>query len=352
MIGFKANKISHVSEKSIPTTTLRWLILTDNCVHELPQTLGDCKQLQKLMLAGNQLSQLPETLAQCQNLELLRISANRLHELPNWLFTLPKLAWLAYAGNPISASREQEVLTQHGTARIDWQTLELQQLLGQGASGLTYRGLLRQQNQPLQTVAVKLFKSGLTSDGLPQSEMVANILADSHLNLVGLKGILLNHPEGTLGLVMPLLEAELSILADPPSFESCSRDVYQAETQFTQATALNILKSVANAALHMHQRGIMHGDLYAHNILYNEHHAVLSDLGGASCLPLANADHKQQLQQIESLAFGILLEELLTRSTLDRNVATFLRQLHKDCTQQRPSVRPMFDDIVQRLSII
>lgn len=352
MIGFKANQISYVSEISIPTQTLRWLILTDNRVQALPQSLGDCKQLQKLMLAGNQLSQLPETLAQCRNLELLRISANRLHELPNWLFTLPKLAWLAYAGNPISASREQEVLTQHATAHIDWQALELQQLLGQGASGLTYQAILKQQNQPSQTVAVKLFKSGLTSDGLPQSEMVANILADSHLNLVGLKGILHNHPEGTLGLVMPLLEAKLSILADPPSFESCSRDVYEADTQFTQAVALNIIKSVASATLHMHQRGIMHGDLYAHNILHNEHHAVLSDLGGASCLPIANANHKQQLQQIESLAFGILLEELLTRSVLNPDVATSLWQLQKDCTQHTPSARPLFDDIFQRLSTI
>lgn len=352
MIGFKANKISHVSETCIPTQTLRWLILTDNCVQELPLRLGACTKLQKLMLAGNQLSQLPETLAQCKNLELLRISANLLHKLPNWLFTLPKLAWLAYAGNPISASREQEVLTRHATARIDWQALELQQLLGQGASGLTYQATLKQQNQPSQTVAVKLFKSGLTSDGLPQSEMVANILADSHLNLVGLKGILHNHPENTLGLVMPLLEAKLSILADPPSFETCSRDVYQAGTQLTQTVALNIIKCVSSATLHMHQRGIMHGDLYAHNILHNDHHAVLSDLGGASCLPLTNADLKQQLQQIESLAFGILLEELMTRSALDHNVSASLWQLHKDCTQHTPSARPLFDDISRRISAI
>ena len=352
MIGFKANKIAHVAECAIPTQPLRWLILTDNSLKSLPQSLGHCKQLQKLMLAGNQLSQLPETLAQCQNLELLRISANRLSELPNWLFTLPRLAWLAYAGNPISESREQDVLTQYATAHIDWQALELQQLLGQGASGLTYQAIWKQANKPPLTVAVKLFKSGLTSDGLPQSEMAANILADSHVNLVGLIGIIRNHPEGTLGLVMPLLEARLSILADPPSFESCSRDVYQDNSKFNQAGVLNIIKSVANAALHMHQRGIMHGDLYAHHILYNDRHAVLSDLGGASCLPLANADRGQQLQQIESLAFGILLEELLTRSVMDHSVAASLWQLQRDCAQTTPTARPLFDHIYKRLSAI
>ncbi|HEY3300082.1 MAG TPA: leucine-rich repeat-containing protein kinase family protein [Methylophilaceae bacterium] len=352
MIGFKANKIAHVAEGAIPTQTLRWLILTDNSLKSLPQSLGHCKQLQKLMLAGNQLSQLPETLARCQNLELLRISANHLSELPSWLFTLPRLAWLAYAGNLISESREQDVLMQHATARIDWHELELQQLLGQGASGLTYQAIWNEANKPPQTVAVKLFKSGLTSDGLPQSEMAANILADSHVNLVGLKGIIHNHPEGTLGLVMPLLETKLSVLAGPPSFESCSRDVYQDSSQYTPAVVLNIIKSVANAALHMHQRGIMHGDLYAHNILYNDHHAVLSDLGGASCLPLDDEGRGQKLQQIESLAFGILLEELLHRCTMDHNAATSLWQLQQDCCQPTPAARPLFDDIYKRLSAI
>lgn len=352
MIGFKANKIAYVAEKAIPTETLRWLILTDNSLESLPQSLGRCKQLQKLMLAGNQLSQLPETLAECQNLELLRISANRFNALPSWLFTLPKLAWLAYAGNPISASIEHSTLTQNALHPVDWQALELQQLLGQGASGLTYQATWKQANKVPLTVAVKLFKSGLTSDGLPQSEMAANILADSHLNLVGLKGIIHNHPEGTLGLVMPLLEASLSILADPPSFETCSRDVYPDGAQFAQAVALNIIKSVASAVLHMHQRGIMHGDLYAHNILYNEHQTVLSDLGGASCLSLDEASHTQQLQQIESLAFGILLEELLNRSFMDAHVAASLWQLQKDCSQPNPAARPLFKAINQHLSQI
>ncbi|WP_460503575.1 leucine-rich repeat domain-containing protein, partial [Hymenobacter agri] len=72
-------------------SALRWLILTDNQLEELPAEIGNCPQLQKLMLAGNQLTALPETLAHCTNLELLRIAANRLTALPAWLLRLPRL---------------------------------------------------------------------------------------------------------------------------------------------------------------------------------------------------------------------------------------------------------------------
>jgi hypothetical protein len=40
-------------------------------------------------------------------LELLRIAANQLTGLPGWLLRLPRLAWLAYAGNPFCAAVEQ-----------------------------------------------------------------------------------------------------------------------------------------------------------------------------------------------------------------------------------------------------
>jgi Leucine-rich repeat (LRR) protein len=44
---------------------LRWLILTDNCISQLPDELGQ-RPLLQLMLAGNRLAHLPESLAQCQ----------------------------------------------------------------------------------------------------------------------------------------------------------------------------------------------------------------------------------------------------------------------------------------------
>ena len=77
MIGFKANQISHVPAAALPPQ-LRWLILTDNRISQLPSELGERPLLQKLMLAGNQLTELPHSLINCHNLELIRIASNRL----------------------------------------------------------------------------------------------------------------------------------------------------------------------------------------------------------------------------------------------------------------------------------
>ena len=101
MVGFKSNQITQVAENSLPMQ-LRWLILTDNQIETLPDSLGERPRLQKLALAGNQLTELPQSLAQAHNLELARISANNLTECPEQLLNLPNLAWLAFAGNPFS----------------------------------------------------------------------------------------------------------------------------------------------------------------------------------------------------------------------------------------------------------
>lgn len=53
MVGFKANRIRTVSGVSL-APLLRWLILTDNAIEELPSEIGQLQYLQKLMLAGNQ----------------------------------------------------------------------------------------------------------------------------------------------------------------------------------------------------------------------------------------------------------------------------------------------------------
>jgi Protein kinase domain len=309
MIGFKANKINHIPEIAIPTRTLRWFIVTDNALKKVPNALGECAKLQKLMLAGNQLTTLPTRMANCQELELLRISANKFEALPDFLFDLPKLTWLAYAGNPFCNAIEDSLISQHQINHIDWENLTIKQILGQGASGITYQAIWQHQGKQ-EPVAVKLFKGGLTSDGLPRCEMHANMLAGEHPNLVGVKGVIRNHPKGVLGLVMPLLNADLKVLANPPSFDTCSRDVYASDLNLTPQQAQFILTGINQAAEHLHAKGLMHGDLYAHNILWSADKVVLSDLGGASFLPLDNPHLTQELLKLEGRALAVLLEEL------------------------------------------
>lgn len=314
MVGFKANQIRTVPGAALPRG-LRWLILTDNQIEELPADLGRCTGLQKLMLAGNRLRALPSTLAACTQLELLRISANGLTELPAALLTLPRLSWLAYAGNPFCASREQSALNETPIDTIHWDQLVLQQVLGEGASGVIHQAELRRAGA-VQAVAVKLFKGAVTSDGLPQCEMAACISAGAHAHLIPVLGQLAGHPAAVHGLVMALVDPGLRNLAGPPSLDSCTRDIYAADTRFDLQAAMRLALGIASAARHLHAHGLMHGDLYAHNILHGAHGAaLLGDFGAASFFTPRDLPQAQALQRLEVRAFGCLLEELLCAAT-------------------------------------
>lgn len=350
MVGFKANKIKTLSPKSLPKK-LQWLILTDNRLTSLPAEIGLCAHLQKLMLAGNQLNALPPELAACTQLELLRVSANQLSELPNWLFSMPKLAWLAFAGNPFCHALETERANFNAAHAIDWQDLQLEQALGQGASGVIYQATLTQANRK-KAVAVKLFKGAVTSDGLPKNEMAACLHAGSHAHLSQIIGVIANHPDGAQGLVMSLIDPSFKTLANPPNLSSCTRDVYDNGHQLSLEFMLNIALGIARAAQHLHAKGINHGDLYAHNILHNQAgNCLLSDFGAASFLTDSAA--ALDLQCIEVRAYACLLEELLTHCQV-KNAATLdtLRTLQKNCAIETVRNRPLFDEIVQTLEAI
>ena len=62
--------------------------------------------------------------------------------------------------------------------------------------------------------------------------------------------------------------------------------------------------------LHLHAQGLVHGDLYAHNILWNDKQVVLSDLGGASFLPLQDKAMTAALEKLDVRAYHVLIEEL------------------------------------------
>jgi hypothetical protein len=353
MVGFKANRIRKVSGHAFPPQ-LRWLILTDNEVEALPAQIGGCTHLQKLMLAGNRLRALPEELAACSRLELLRLAANRLSGLPAWLLRLPRLSWLAYAGNPFSEALQEAALTDTPIAGIGWDELTLEQPLGEGASGVIYRAqLMRRDEHASRAVAVKLFKGAVTSDGLPDCEMAACIQGGDHANLIPVTGKVQDHPAGVHGLVMELIDPQYTNLAGPPSLESCTRDIYLPGTRFELRSLLGIAHGIAAAANHLHQRGVMHGDLYAHNILHDgEGHALLGDFGAASFHAADDAVTAIALQRLEGRAYGCLLEELLERcNEPDKHApgAATLIALRDRCLNEDIDSRPLFDEIAARL---
>jgi hypothetical protein len=350
MIGFKSNHITDIPEKSF-NKALKWLILTDNKIKKLPDCIGNCLLLQKCMLSSNLLSTLPDTMCNCVNLELIRISNNLLEYLPDWLLNLPNLAWIAFNSNNFAPPIKNN--TDH-VRHIHWKDITIGKQLGEGASGNIYQANWK-NNSNTAPIAVKIFKGNITSDGLPSDEIVATILAGNHEHLSKCYGVITNHPDGKLAIVLQLIEASFQILAAPPNFSTCTRDVYAINSAFTLMQIYNIASKLASVLVHLHHAGISHGDLYAHNILISaENQILLTDFGAAS-LYKPNLISDVRIELIEVNAFGIILKELLSK--IEKNQAAsfmldYLDNLASQCTQHHILLRPNFKSILKQLDNI
>jgi serine/threonine protein kinase len=300
---------------------------------------------------------------------------------------MPRLSWLGYSGNPVCAVAEAQALAQAQSreaplsaatkavtnskicteqnhagersrvdlAQIPWGSLQLKQKLGEGASGVIYQAALEGGSQE---VAVKVFKGALTSDGLPHSEIAAYVSAGSHPYLINLLGKVTGHPEKIEALVMQLVDSSYRNLAAPPSLQSCTRDVYAADLQFSLQDALRVAHGVASLARQLHSRGLTHGDLYAHNTLIGDDgHAVLGDFGAAAFYDQTDLVVAQALEKIEVRAFGCLFEELLERVDRDSGLTDQQRaalqtaqELCAQCFAPLVKQRPLFKTIEERLA--
>lgn len=356
MIGFKSNQIKTVSEQSLPEQT-RWLILTNNQIKVLPDSMGKLHRLQKLALAGNQITRLPDSMANCKNLELARISANQLTSLPDWLFQLPKLSWLAFQGNPLQASNEHNSDISDSVTQVGLQDLALKEQLGEGASGVIYRAEWINQPESLKDtsafVAVKLFKGEVTSDGYPEDELKCCLSAGEHNNLI--KVVAQISDEGQLGLVMELIPDTYGNLGLPPSLVSCTRDTFKAGTQFELKDIVRIVLQMSDAMAHLHSQSVSHGDVYAHNTMVDSNASMLfGDFGAASDLSVLSVLQKEAMESIEIRALGCLLDDLLKLSYSEHGeqavaFKTVLSELRDDCMQPSMGDRPRFSEVYKML---
>lgn len=347
MIGFKSNAISDIPEHAFPET-LRWLILTNNEVEHIPTSIGNCRPLEKVALAGNQLKHLPEEMAACKNLALLRISANNFETLPAWLLRMPKLAWLAYSGNPCSLIRKEKTLP-----GIAWRNLKILETLGEGASGIISKAeITHGEFEGHHTVALKLFKGEVTSDGYPEDEMKLSSLLPAHPNLVKVLGKISGHPEQKEGLIFELIPAGYRNLGLPPSFSTCSRDTFKEGTTFKVKEILSVLTAVAHVALQLHKNGIMHGDLYAHNTLINDaEHSIFGDFGAATAYAVSS-ELAKSLERIEVRAFGNMAEDLLHELHPEEKNSELVHELLKlkeICLLDEVLLRPDFKHVSEKL---
>ncbi|GLS90855.1 serine/threonine protein kinase [Psychromonas marina] len=312
MVGFKSNQIKCVPEAALPAK-LRWLILTDNHIEVLPESLGERPRLQKLALAGNRLTTLPTTMHKLENLELLRLSANQLTECPEQVLDLPKLAWFAFAGNPFCKS---DVVIE-SVPSIASSSYTLKNILGQGASGVIYRASWNRSQADLseyqfpEQIAVKVFKGEVTSDGYPQDELQACLKVGNHTNLV--QSLAQVEAPDTLSLIMALIPAHYKNLGLPPCLQSCTRDRFTDDFSLSAKQITKMVTQMTAVFDHLHDNQVCHGDLYAHNTLFDEQaNIIVGDFGAASMYHMLTAAQQLKVKQIESRALQYFIDDLLS----------------------------------------
>ena len=175
----------------------------------------------------------------------------------------------------------------------------------------------------------------------------------------------MGHPQGLHAVLLPLVPPGHVNLAEPPSLDSCTRDVYAPGLVLPQPVCQRLARTLAGAVAHLHAQGVMHGDLYAHNTLWHPAtgDALLSDFGAATALPAVpsachgahHAAHPATLSRalaaLEVRAFGILLQELLDRCAPGGNTAWVAgaQALAEACVQPHAHHRPSMAEVQREL---
>jgi Leucine-rich repeat (LRR) protein len=305
MLSLRNNQL--IVLENVPST-VNWLILTNNKLDSI-DTIGSLPNLKKLMLAGNNLSYLPDSLLHCQVLELIRLSDNNLSELPKVLFNLTSLMWISMANNPCL---KNNTINYETTNQIDIEIIEQKEIIGQGASGIVKKAIHKKKQ-----VAIKLYKNTMTSDGNSMNEIEILTSLKAHTNLSGILGLLYeNQKENIIGIgkkivgaMMPLYE-DYKPLGLPPSLDTITRDVYTTKWSFSNDNKEFIVRQLNDVVSFLHTNRIIHGDLYAHNIIIDKqtNHIILTDFGASFCVY-----EKSVLDYfiiIENKSLIILIEEI------------------------------------------
>jgi len=297
MLSFRNNNLIEVD--NIPNT-INWLILTNNSIKQIV-SLGHLYELRKLMLSGNLLNSLPNDIINCQNLELIRLSNNKFEEVPKCIFKLNNLAWISMANNPCFPLPNLP----DNINFLDKNNVEYKEKIGEGTSGLVYKSTYNNSD-----VAMKIYKNIMTSDGLATNEIYILSSLKPHNNLINIIGLLYEQDKLNIqGMIMKLFN-NYKQLGNPPTFETITRDVYENNSEIYTNNNIYLFNQIEYAINYLHQNNIIHGDLYAHNIIYNKlnDHPVLTDFGAS--FVILDKELLNEFIKIEKRALNILKNEL------------------------------------------
>ena len=97
-------KYSKLSDEEI--LNLRELLLNNNYLTSLPESIGNLTNLQTLILFYNRLTSLPESIGNLSNLQILSLIANKLTSLPESIGDLSNLRDLWLSRNKLTSLPE------------------------------------------------------------------------------------------------------------------------------------------------------------------------------------------------------------------------------------------------------
>jgi Leucine-rich repeat (LRR) protein len=99
--------LSTTQLQSIPDTIgnctqLQQLYLGGNQLRSIPDTIGNCTQLNTLSLDRNQLQRIPDAIGNCVYLQVLYLGGNQLQSIPDTIGNCTQLQWLYLNENPLT----------------------------------------------------------------------------------------------------------------------------------------------------------------------------------------------------------------------------------------------------------
>lgn len=298
MVGARGSDLQKIDITALPQS-LKVLTLTGNNIAEIPADIHTLPMLEKLCMSGNVLTEVPEDLAGCQNLEMLRVASNQIEREPAFLDQLPQLKWYNDAGNVFSISSNATDLP-----KIDATRLRLEGEVGRSANNRVIRATL----DGTEEVAVKVYGAELSTDGAIADEIAAMCAARGVEGAVVAQGVA--RIDGRTAVVMPLVGSDYTQLAAPPDLHRYTRDRYDDTRTFTEKEAEMLIDTVHQIVQALHNKGITHGDIYAHNLLYCAGGDVLlNDFGAASLI----AGEGEVRRAIDMRACAMFAQEIRAR---------------------------------------
>eukprot|EP00656_Telonema_subtile_P043360 TRINITY_DN49726_c0_g1_i1.p1 TRINITY_DN49726_c0_g1~~TRINITY_DN49726_c0_g1_i1.p1 ORF type:complete len:456 (-),score=77.57 TRINITY_DN49726_c0_g1_i1:92-1459(-) len=294
-LGLKSNKLNALPASIGQLENLVHLFLTDNHLRTLPSTVSKMRSLRKIQGSHNRWTDLPEGMAHMESLEFMRLANSNLEKYPAAL-NAPNLSWVALAGNPITRSIAPTKSTVPSTSA---EQLEGLCALGGGTSSGA-SGDLKQGVYQGEKVIVKYFQEHVSPDGTPEDEL-AVACQIGHPCATGAIASL----KQPIGYVMK--PSPGAPLGEPHSFTSVLRGRYPDDMVVSPDWVLSVFQKLASALAHMHEKGIAHGDVFAHNMLVTaEGAAAICDFGASFFYQKSLID----MERKEVRAFGILIQDM------------------------------------------